>query len=149
ASDPQYVLKTYQRICSHVGRVALLVDCCGAPALWSGDEEREGRMFGDFQKKWEALGQPKVIFACATCKKMMEEHIGGLKGEMVYTLLEKWRTPMKQQLKHASYAVFDPCSARHDDAVQQAVRSLSERAGAELLPIPAEKSRARCCGYEG
>lgn len=149
ASDPQYVLKTYQRICSHVGRVALLVDCCGAPALWSGDEEREGRMFGDFQKKWEALGQPKVIFACATCKKMMEEHIGGLKGEMVYTLLEKWRTPMKQQLNHASYAVFDPCSARHDDAGQQAVRSLSERAGAELLPIPAEKSRARCCGYGG
>lgn len=149
ASDPQYVLKAYEEICLHVERTALLVDCCGAPALWAGDVEEEKRIFHDFQERWESLGRPMVIFACATCKKMIEGHIAGMKGEMLYTLLEKWEVPMGRQLNHAPFAVFDPCSSRHDGTVQQAVRSLSIRAGATLFPIPEEKSKARCCGYGG
>jgi hypothetical protein len=45
--------------------------------------------------------------------------------------------------------VFDPCAARNENGMKQAVRRLAECGGLSLTPLPLNDAHARCCGYGG
>jgi hypothetical protein len=48
-----------------------------------------------------------------------------------------------------SWAVFDPCSSRHEKGARTAVRELARRAGLVPEELPIQSDIARCCGYGG
>jgi Fe-S oxidoreductase len=47
------------------------------------------------------------------------------------------------------WAVFDPCSSRHEEGARAAVRALARRAGLTLRELPIQGEIVRCCGYGG
>ena len=52
------VEKTYEYLLGKRPDTGLLLRCCGAPAEWSGDEEKFGREIETIYKLWDELGKP-------------------------------------------------------------------------------------------
>ena len=149
ASDPRYVADSYRLLLEHFPNTVLINRCCGAPAVWAGDEDLQNTVFGEFRTQWEQYHKPEVIFACPTCKKIFEEYLPDVKGEFLYTMLANLDIPMYADGSGCRASVFDPCNARNNREVQLSVRKLSEKAGYELTNLKYEMDMAKCCGYGG
>ena len=149
ASDPRYVVESYQWILDHNPDTALWLSCCGVPAIWAGDEDGTKRVVSELKKDWEYMGSPEVIFACPTCKKTFAEYFPEIKGKFLFEWMAETGIVPRRELCGDSYAVFDPCASRHDLKLQMAVRELSKRAGAQLESLPGEGAEARCCSWGG
>lgn len=148
ASDPQYVINSYRLLLEYFPDTVLISRCCGAPAVWSGDERLQYQVFDEFKSYWRNLGRPAVIFACPTCKKMFDDYLPEIEGEFLYTMLADMNSDVNTKYS-GSASVFDPCNARNDSKVQSAVRRLSEKAGYRLMPLKNERNKAKCCGFGG
>jgi Fe-S oxidoreductase len=127
------------------GETGLMLGCCGAPALWAGDEIRLNDNYTVIRSSWELLGRPTLVFACATCENMFERYLPDIPRVSVYELMDKAGLRPAETVSGIN-TVFDPCSAREDSAMRLSVRVLSERADAELEEI---EDGCRCCGYGG
>ncbi len=148
ASDPQYVAKSYRLLREHMPDTALLLDCCGAPALWSGDAGLFDEICKDITDKWTKLGMPVFIFGCPTCRELMNEHIPKIKGKMIGDTFYELGVKAKDG-KGMEISVFDPCSARKLHDTHQNVRNMLTEAGFVLRPLEYERERAKCCSWGG
>lgn len=149
ASDPDYVLESYRYILSVLPGTALWLSCCGAPAVWSGDEKLSAESFGALLAQWEALGKPAPVFACPTCKQMFERYAPEISGIFLFDLMRQKSIVPRRDIGGAEYCVFDPCTSRNEPELHDAVRTLAGSAGAKLSPLPDEGRRAKCCGWGG
>ncbi|MEG1602555.1 MAG: FAD-dependent oxidoreductase [Cloacibacillus sp.] len=149
ASDPAYVTESYRLIKKHLPDTAILVDCCGAPALWAGDQAVYDEICSDFHEKWESLGRPVVIFGCPTCMKMTREKMPDIEGKMISDLFYELGVKVPQCHEGGLISVFDPCAARDFKETQANVRKMLTEAGFELAPLAYEKDRAKCCSWGG
>lgn len=149
ASDPRYVIYSYRLLLESYPETVLVNRCCGAPAVWAGDEKLQNQVFEQFRQQWEKYGKPKVAFACPTCKKMFDEYLPDIDGKFLYTLLTELNIDVNSRKYGIPASVFDPCNARHDKEVQATVRKLSESAGYMLTPLKYEGAMAKCCGFGG
>lgn len=149
ASDPGYVAGSYRLLLEHYPDTVLVHRCCGAPAVWAGDEELQNQVFDQFRKQWESCDKPEIIFACPACKKMFAEYLPDIKGEFLYTFFADLDIDVRPKSHASPASVFDPCNARNDAAVQFAVRKLSEKAGYKLTRLRYEGAMAKCCGFGG
>lgn len=127
------------------GGVGLMLGCCGAPALWAGDMSRLENNFSAIREAWERMGSPTLVFACATCSNMFDEYLPEIKRISLYELMEKASLP-RSSSSYPAAVVFDPCSAREDDAMRRSVRALAAQAGSKLKEA---EHGCRCCGYGG
>ena len=150
ASDPDYVLESYRWLLSVLPGSALWLSCCGAPAVWSGDEELSSEVFGVLRKQWEALGKPVPVFACPTCKQMFERYMPEInKGVFLFGLMRQKEFVPRRDMGGAEYCVFDPCTSRNEQELHDAARTLAIGAGTRLSPLPDEGRRAKCCSWGG
>lgn len=161
AAAPAYVSAPYDWLLSQREDMGLLIRCCGVPAEWAGNEEMHGREIAALQKDWEQLGKPVLILACPACRKHLKEYVPEIETVSLYEILDQWGyesaengntlpeegKPGAIQLKQ-TYSVFDPCTARHIEPMEQAVRNLAKRAGAVLEELP-KGDKHGCCGYGG
>ena len=72
-----------------------------------------------------------------------------MKGRFIYEWMAEEGTVPQRKLPSAGLSVFDPCRSRDEPSLQEAVRILSGRSGAELVPLPEEGKEARCCSWGG
>ncbi|HVI40475.1 MAG TPA: FAD-dependent oxidoreductase [Anaerovoracaceae bacterium] len=149
ASDPAYVSESYRLLLEHKPDTALMLSCCGAPAVWSGDEKIQEEMFGKIKDEWSSLGKPTVIFACTTCRKMFRDYLPEIKGVYLYDILLQWGAKPRKNMGGQLFSVFDPCTSRNEPALQQTIRELAKNSGCLLEPLPYEGSRAQCCSFGG
>lgn len=149
ASDPRYVTGSYRLLLEYFPDTVLISRCCGAPAVWAGDEELQNQVFTQFRTQWNKYKKPEVIFACPACKKMFGEYLPDIKGSFLYTLLAELDINTGTGNSGFPASVFDPCTARDDRDVQSAVRKLSEKAGYVLTRLKYEGNMAKCCGFGG
>lgn len=149
ASDPEYVTQSYRFLLKHFPGTGLMLNCCGAPAEWAGDEPVHGRVIEKIREDWITLGQPSVIFACPTCKLMFQKHLPGITGEFLYRVMAEKGLQVLNQFRGTTASVFDPCASRHESPVQQSVRELAMQAGFTLEPLSLERNLAGCCSYGG
>ena len=63
-------------------------------------------------------------------------------------MLEQGPTPPKCAGSDSA-SVFDPCASREEPQLQQAVRTLAERSGFHLEPLPMSGRLAQCCSWGG
>jgi len=162
AADPSYVAKPYKWLLSKQADTGLLMQCCGVPADWAGNEEMHESAIADLRSDWEQLGRPILILACPSCGKHLKEYLPEIETKFLYEVLDQWgfavrleygRKIMEQHetaeaKQPIKYSVFDPCSARHLEPLEGAVRKLAEQTGLILEELP-KKDIHGCCGYGG
>ena len=144
AGNPEHVLRAYDVLAADLD-MGVILNCCGSPAYWAGDDARVQAHVAETRRVWEGLGKPTLVFACATCSMMLGAFLPGVPRVSVYELLAK-SGAIKPAAPFAEAAVFDPCNARDDTGMEAAVRELARAAGVDVHELP-EKNR--CCGHGG
>jgi Fe-S oxidoreductase len=148
ASDPRYVTESYRFLRTCWPDTALTLGCCGAPAEWAGDAASRDEVTAKIRRDWLAFGQPIVVFACPTCKQLLGRHLPEIQGIFLYDLLLEHGTLPSEPAKGAA-SVFDPCASRGERSLQRTIRSLAEKNGFTLEPLPMEGRLAQCCSWGG
>ncbi|MBD5161928.1 MAG: NAD(P)-binding protein [Oscillibacter sp.] len=143
-SDPRYVTMTYEKLLSKYPETALLLRCCGAPALWAGEAEAFAREHEMIRGFWERAGKPVVLVSCPSCYRVFREYMPDIPVKIVYELLE-----IEPKSDALTAAVFDPCSSRDFPEIQSVVRSLVSRSGIPLEELKYAKGMAQCCSWGG
>ena len=148
ASRPEHVTKSYELLLSIEPDTALLLGCCGAPALWAAKDDPLEQALDGLRDAWEEYGRPTFIFACPTCKKLAARYAVEIPSTDIYSfLLDGGVSPAS--VGGDVFSVFDPCSSRGDEKMQSAVRALAQKAGLRLEPLEYEGNRATCCSFGG
>jgi Fe-S oxidoreductase len=145
---PYQSLRLYERLLELEPRTGIWVDCCAAPATWSGRENEAAAIFEKLVEDWRGLGSPRVVAGCSTCLKMFGEHLPDIEIESVWTLLS--REPVADVARpRPPLALTDPCTSRHDGLTREAVRTLLDKLGQPLAPLAMDGILTECCGFGG
>jgi len=149
ASEPRYVSESYRWLLGRRPDTALLLQCCGAPAEWAGDETIHSEVIAQLYAQWRALGQPMMVFACPTCKQKFGRYLPEIPAVFLYDLMAQWGATPRAAGGGETVSVFDPCASREEAGLQHTVRRLVEMAGFERQPLPLEGRLAACCSWGG
>lgn len=150
ASAPLQVEAVYRHLSEHIeGGVGFMLDCCGAPAHWSGRKALHGEVLDHLKAVWEQQGRPRIVTACSTCLQQITSFLPDLPVTSLWTELQAIGLPETAITRSIGpLAIHDPCTSRHAREVQAAVRSIATTLGAEVRELTgAEKTT--CCGYGG
>jgi Fe-S oxidoreductase len=133
------------------GGVGLGLACCGAPAWWAGRQDLAEAAMAAFRCDWEALGQPRVIAACASCQATFARMAPEIPVVSLWrVLLDEAGLPEAGGRRPAGpVAVHDACTGRHDVAGLAAVREILGKIGLSVEELPASGRLASCCGFGG
>lgn len=150
AANPAYVIEPYKWLLSKNTETGLLLNCCGVPADWAGNEALHQQHIENLRKDWESLGKPELIMACPSCDKHIKKNLPEIKTISLYEAFNQWgfQANPKQEKQKQLYSVFDPCSARNLESVQQAVRNLLRQQEMSLEELP-NGDKHGCCGFGG
>ena len=150
ASSPWHVERVYAHLASRMpGGVGLMVDCCGAPPLWSGRAALHEEVKASLLETWRSLGEPEVISACSTCLKMFADFLPEMKARSLWTVIAEIGWPEGPRPRIAGpLAIHDPCTGRRAVEVQRAVRSLASGLGADVRELGGAELTT-CCGFGG
>ncbi len=131
------------------GGVGLIVDCCGAPALWSGRRALHDEVTASLRETWRSLGEPEIVTACSTCLKTLGEFMPEMKARSLWTVIAEIGLPDGAKPPVAGpFALHDPCTGRRAFDAQRAVRALASGLGAEVRELGGAELTT-CCGFGG
>ena len=150
ASSPWHVESIYAHLGARIASgIGLMIDCCGAPAHWSGRRSLHEDVKAELRDKWESLGQPQIVTACSTCLKMLGEFHPEMNAISLWTVMAITGLPdgPKPQIP-GPLAIHDPCTGRHAADVQRAVRSIAAGLGATVHELSGAELTT-CCGFGG
>ena len=122
----------------------ILLGCCGASAWWAGEKARWEKNTELLKSVWEEMGKPVFVLACATCSDMLERFLPEIETVSVYELMAEKGLQGTALMEKA--ALFDPCSARYNKTMRNAVRSLGSLSGCD---VEETSESGRCCGWGG
>ena len=149
ASSPDHVAACYDYLRStHPDGVGLILECCGAPARWAGDEEKFHAALARIESAWHTLGNPRLITACSSCYKTLTEYLPHIQIEPLWPHLAGARVQQRSSSEPLSYALHDPCSTRGIATVEGSARELIAQLGIEVQELNAP-GLTTCCGYGG
>lgn len=164
AADPRYVAEPYQWLLTKKADTGLILRCCSVPAQWAGNGELHDKEIANLRRDWEDLGRPVLILACPACGKHFAEHLPEIEILSLYEILDQWgfealvhggfeaaehgKTALEQPGEQQEFSIFDPCTARHVEPLEQAVRNLAVKAGVSAEELPKGDLHG-CCGYGG
>jgi Fe-S oxidoreductase len=160
---PDHVVSTYARLRHHLkGGIGLMLRCCGAPALWAAREDLFRESLDGLENDWNKLGRPVLVVACPACYKTLKENLPGLKQRPLWQVLRdlvegRDRTTLHRggsnvkgvHLAAEVLAIHDPCTARHEPDIQEAVRQLLSGLGIGIEELPLGRDKTECCGFGG
>ena len=144
AHNPEHVIRSFELL-QKEHDIGIYQGCCGAPAYWAGDVKRQNDNFEEIRRVWQELDNAIFVFACATCESLFDTFLPEIPRTSLYELMAQIED-IKPGGIYENASVFDPCNARANRGMEDAVRKLAQRSGAELHELP-EKNR--CCGYGG
>lgn len=151
ASQPEYVEKVYGWLNKNFNDMGLLLRCCGIHAEWAGNEDLTEKLKESFISDWKALGEPLVVASCPSCIRHLSENMPEIPCISLYEfLMQKGKVPFieQQDMYGDIFAVFDPCAARKNEKMKEAVRRLLD--AKEIQTVELEpKDQYGCCGFGG
>ncbi len=150
ASSPWHVERVYAHLAAKIpSGVGLMVDCCGAPALWSGRRALHDEVTASLRETWRSLGEPQIVTACSTCLKTLGEFLPEMKARSLWTVIDEIGWPNGARPPVAGpLAIHDPCTGRRAIDAQGAVRRLAAGLGVELRELGGAELTT-CCGFGG
>ena len=154
ASDPSLAEEVMRWTLAKVPDSAVWMNCCGAPAVWAAEDEWQEDHMKELWRSWRDMGQPTMIFACPTCRKMFDRFLPEIPKMFLEEALLQWGVPALEKasgpfVSEVKFAVFDPCAGRDYPEFSAAVRSLADQLGVTYEELPHHGKFARCCSYGG
>jgi NADPH-dependent glutamate synthase beta subunit-like oxidoreductase len=147
---PEHVSSTYDFLRRNLEDVGLMVRCCGVPAKWAARDDLFDEALHGLEEAWKDLGSPTIIVACPTCYQTIKE---GLPQAEVTTLWEVMADiPTDSAGRHTptlKLALHDPCSARHEPQLRDAVRKILGKIGCDIEELILGREETECCGFGG
>jgi len=149
ASSPDHVAFSYEVLRGAIeGGVGLILACCGAPALWAGNDERFQQALDALRGAWHKLGEPRLITACSSCYRVLHDHLPQIPVETLWPHLHAELQSVSPQPVLRAYAIHDPCSTRGIGEVEGSARALLGEMGIATTELN-EPGLTTCCGYGG
>ena len=147
---PEHLRSTYEYLRARLkGGTGLMLRCCGAPAQWAARADLFEKALADLRQDWARLGKPIMILACPTCLQVFRSHVPEMEPIMLWEVLaESPKIPSPKGIGKR-LAIHDPCTARHEPAMQDSVRALLARMGYAIEELPLSRERTECCGFGG
>ncbi len=150
ASDPEYVIKSYEYLTDLYAGTSLMLACCSVPADWAGDEAQRDAVLAKIKSDWERIGKPKLILACPTCRKTFAHYFPEAETISLYEMLAQPGNTFADAMPESQpVSVFDPCSSREDPSMQQSIRTLARQSGLIVEELESTLEDALCCGFGG
>ena len=149
ASHPELVERAYEALLRHEPRTALINVCCGAPALWSGDEALYKKTLARLFDSWKSLGSPVLVAACPTCMKLLKRYLPEVKMASIYELMADWSEHLSHHWNDGVYNLYDPCSARYLPGLKTKIRAILKRASVSFIELSGNREVSPCCGFGG
>ena len=154
-SDPEHVDRAYGYLRARLGKVGLMLGCCGAPADWAGRADLAQATLAAWQAEHQRLGAPPVIVACSSCYQVFKAHLPSVQVLSLWQLMDQLGLPDNDRptpsgnLPSKRISIHDPCTTRHEPAIQDSARHLVQRLGYEIEELPLSRDRTECCSYGG
>lgn len=149
ATDPGGAERAYADLRERLGKVGLILRCCGAPAAWSGRDALFKESLAELKTSWEELGSPRIIAACPSCIKILREAMPEAEIVSHWSILSALGLPETALKTGGTLAVNDPCAAREDGALRADVRGLLDALGVAMVEPEYTGELTQCCGYGG
>ncbi|EGB13360.1 FAD dependent oxidoreductase [Pseudodesulfovibrio mercurii] len=149
ATDPGGAERAYADLRTRLGKVGLILRCCGAPAAWSGRDALFGESLAELRADWQGLGSPRIIAACPSCLKILRQAMPEAEIVSHWSLLSALGLPDTALKTGGTLAVNDPCAAREDGALRGEVRGLLDALGVSVVEPEYSGGLTQCCGYGG
>jgi Fe-S oxidoreductase len=149
ASGTEHVERAYAYMREKYTDTALMMSCCGVPALWAGDHKLLHAVLDQVKADWVRLGRPKLVTACSTCAKTFSTYLPELDWVSLYEFILDNGMPANGASLGGDWAIFDPCSSRSFPTMQESVRRLARNLGINATGTPASGREALCCGMGG
>ena len=150
ASDPDYPIAAYQLLKSVEPDTAVMMNCCGAPAYWSGDVRLHQEMLSKIQRQWNQAGQPKLICACLTCLRLFRRFLPEIEVLSLYKVLaEKNQLSLPEYTNRSQYVLVDPCSVKFDQTSRQDVQALLQKMKVDHEVLYEDIEKMPCCSFGG
>jgi len=151
ASYPEYVEKSYKYLVSEIKEgVGLMLGCCGAPADWAGRKDLMEQSAERFMRVWNETGRPTFILACSSCCAVFERYMPEIPFVSLWEMFDRYGLPEEAiSGKGKSLGVHDACSTRHNQAIQESLRNITQKLGYKIDELRYNKEKTKCCGYGG
>lgn len=153
-SAPEQIEQVYDYLCEKLGRVGLVLRCCGAPADWAGRTDLFQAGMAALGAEIARLGATTVVTACSSCFKVFTANLPRVTTVSLWEIYEQHGLPPEAEARGAArapavVAVHDPCSTRHEAQMQESARALIRRLGYTIEELPLNRARTECCSYGG
>jgi Fe-S oxidoreductase len=149
-SSPEHVRQTYEFLRDKLpGGVGLMLDCCGAPAVWAGREDLAAAQAAKLRAAWEGLGRPRLVLACSTCLTTLERLLPEAQTVSLWQVLEETGLPPGARPSTATHMLHDPCTTHARPEVQASVRRLIASLGLPVTEPALSGALTECCGFGG
>lgn len=150
ASEPRYVLDSYQALLDREPDMAMFLHCCGTPIKWAGNQEGHLEALSEIRTAWNGLGRPVLVLACPTCMDNFAEFLPDVEIVSLYEFLEQKGNLLPTGRSDGRiWSVFDPCSSTGKKGLRNAVRGFVEAACFQTEPLPVQEAHSACCSFGG
>jgi len=149
-SSPHHVVRVLETLRGHVtGGVGVLLTCCGAPSHWAARTDLRDAAVQEIRHAWEELGRPRMILGCTTCRQVLDQTAPDIPTRSLWEELAEIGPPGFQPSPTGPLALHDPCTARDQSEVRDAVRDLLQAIGQPVVTPELSGGLTECCGFGG
>lgn len=162
-SNPDQVIQTYQFLLANQSdNTGLMLQCCAAPAHWSGNDSRTKQAISLIEKNWHNLGQPIMILACSSCMEMFKTYLPQIEVLSLWEVIDRvgqfhqiarfdgTDMPVKRGPDpRRPFTIHDPCTTRNEPKIQAAARSVAAKLSIPVNELVLSGKKTECCGFGG
>ncbi len=152
-ASPEQVLQAYRYLVTALPegtRVGLLLGCCGAPAEWAGRRDLFAENLTVLRESLAGMGDPKLVLACSSCHQSFRASLPDVEVESLWEVMAARGIPAgAANGAGRTVAIHDACATRHEQGLQDSVRTLLADLGYLVEELPRSRSQTTCCGYGG
>ena len=148
AYSPDLVKATYSFLKAQYANLGIALGCCGGPSELIGKTDYANQITEQLEQDVKRLGASEIIVACPYCYKRLSEQLIDLKPISLYKVISETNAKFPEK-GNGTYSIHDPCSARDQPEIQDAVRSLISKAGYTIDEHTHTRENTHCCGMGG
>lgn len=148
AYSPDVVKETYSYLKKQYVNLGIALGCCGGPSELIGKTDYANKITEKLEQDIKNLGASEVIVACPYCYKRLNKQLTDVKPISLYKVLSETSAKFPDKGNNI-YTIHDPCSARGQPEIQDAVRALISKAGYTIDEHVHNRDNTHCCGMGG